>query len=334
MATIKDVARLAGVSVATVSRVINSDDVVTRETKQRVEAAVKSLNYSPNLLGRNLRRLETKKIVVILNTISNQFYSRVVKGIEERAREEGYTVMVCMTHGDKNLESDYLKLLRFKLVDGAVFLTSEEKGELLGELLKGIPVVQACEPKSDFNTPSVSIDNERAAFEAVEYLIKMGHKKIACLGSFGSYPSVKQREDGYKRAMSEHQLLADDSLLINEGFSFNAGIRAANRLLALKELPTAAFCLSDSCAAGVIKTLAEKGIKTPDDISVMGFDDTQLSGIYIPSITTTRQPQYELGFTAMELLLSIIKHTSSEQKNIILPHEIIKRQSVASIGQV
>lgn len=340
LATIKDVAALAGVSVATVSRVINGDDVVLSSTKEQVLKAISALNYSPNLLGRNLRRLETKKILVMLNTISNQFYSRVVKGIEECARNDGYTVMVCMTHGDKELEKEFFTLLRTRLVDGAVFLTAETNGDILTGMLNGLPVVQACEPKTDFLTPSVSIDNEKAAYEAVLYLLKNGHKKIAYFGATGIYSSSTLREKGYKKAILENCGELNESLILSEGFSFNSGIRAAKKLMQNDKanFPTAVFCVSDSCAAGAIKTFFEHGIKTPQDISVMGFDDTQISQIYIPSITTTRQPQYELGYTAMNLLLERIKANSKAElkanifKNIILPHEIVIRDSVRKIG--
>lgn len=333
MATIKDVARLSGVSVATVSRVINNENNVLKETKERVEAAVRDLNYSPNLLGRNLRRLETKKILVILNTISNQFYSRVVRGIEECAIKEGYTVMVCMTHGDKLIEAQHLNLLKTKLVDGAVFLTVESDVQTLMKELAGVNVVQACEPNPDFDTPQVSIDNENAAFEAVSYLIKKGHRKIAYFGAGDIYISSVSRSRGYRRALVENGIEINELWSFSEGFSFNSGIRAANLLLK-GEMPTAIFCASDSCAAGAIKTLGQNGIYTPQDISVMGFDDTQLSQIYMPSITTTRQPQYQIGYKAMELLLKKMTgenhNQSSACEKIILKHEIIERESVAN----
>lgn len=342
MATIKDVARLAGVSVATVSRVLNGEVVVAEQTKAQVNSAITTLHYSPNLLGRNLRRLETKKILVILNTISNQFYSGVVKGIEECAGKQGYTVMVCMTHGDKKLEENFLKLLRTRLVDGAIFLTTETDGASLDEQLAGLPVVQACEPQISFHTPSVSIDNEKAAYEAACYLIEKGHRKIAYLGAEGVYPSSRLREKGYLRALLAHGIKPRADWLLSEGFSFNAGIRAAMRLLSSADadkalLPTAIFCVSDSCAAGVIKTMAEHNVRTPEDISVMGFDDTQLSQVYIPAITTTRQPRYDLGFKATELLLLLMANTSEpmdnlEQPVLLLPHEIVERESVLEIG--
>lgn len=328
MSTIKDVARLAGVSVATVSRLMNGGDNVREDTAKRVRAAIEQLNYSPNLLGRTLRQGETKKILVLLNTISNQFYSRVVKGIEESARKKGYTVMVCMTHGDASLEEDYLRLLKTRLVDGAIFLTVEQEGPFLNETLAGFPVVQACEPKEGFFAPSVSIDNEKAAYEAMCYLIKKGHHEIAFFGAGGIYGSSLKRKDGYLRALAEFGISVRKEWILEEGFSVNAGIRAADRLLKTIKLPTAVFCISDSVAAGAIRAFSEKGVSVPERLSVMGFDNTQISDVFIPSITTTKQPQYEIGTEAMELLFEQIEQSNTARTAVILHHEIIERDSV------
>ncbi len=331
MATIKDVAKKANVSVATVSRVLNSTDNVQEKTKKRVLEVIKELNYSPNLLGRNLRRLETKKILILLNTISNQFYSQVVKGIEQMALSAGYTVMVCMTHSNIEIEQRYMEMLKTKLVDGAIFLTTEQNGKTLTNQLKSVHVVQACEPCEEFLTPTVSIDNESAAFDSVNYLIEMGHRKIAFFGAGNIYESSIRRRLGYERALVNYGISIKQDWIFNEGFSFNAGIRAANMLLTAKEMPTAIFCVSDSCAAGAIKALAQNGIKTPQDISIMGFDNTQLSQIYIPSITTLKQPQFDIGFKAMELLLDKINGISITNQNILLSYDIVKRESVRQI---
>ncbi|WMJ21975.1 LacI family DNA-binding transcriptional regulator [Paludicola sp. MB14-C6] len=331
MTSIKDVAKLAQVSVATVSRVINNTENVQDETKERVLAAIKELNYSPNLLGRSLRRLETKKILVMLNTISNQFYSRVVKGIEEKAIPHGYTVMVCMTHGNCKIEQRYMQMLKTRLVDGAVFLTTEQDGNTLTNELSAVNVVQACEPREDFLTSTVSIDNEKAAYDSVSYLIKKGHKKIAFFGAGDIYQSSIKREHGYCKALKENNIPVNPNWIFNEGFSFNAGIRASSLLLSKGELPTAIFCISDSCAAGAMKALAQNDIKIPDDISIMGFDNTQLSQIYMPSITTLKQPQYEIGYQAMELLLNKINGTDTNINHLLLDYEIVERESVKQI---
>lgn len=329
MATIKDVAKLAGVSVATVSRVLNQGENVQPETERKVRSAIKALRYSPNLLGRNLRRRETRKILVLLNTISNQFYSRVVRGIEECAAEQEYSVMIGMTHGDPKLERNFLEMLKTKLMDGAVFLTSELDGAELAAQLQGIPVVQACEVQSTFPTPWVSIDNRRAACEATRYLVEKGHRQIGFFGAGDTYGSSRQREEGFRLTMEGAGLPIREEWVLDEGFGVGAGIRAAERLLESGSLPDAVFCVSDTCAAGAIRCLAGEGVLVPRDISVMGFDNIRLSEVFLPSITTTWQPQYEIGYRAMEMLLRLIGGEEPSPNRLVLEHRIIERESVS-----
>lgn len=329
MATIRDVAEAAGVSVATVSRVLNETDKVQPATRQRVLDTIKRLHYTPNLLGRNLRQGETRKVLVLLNTFSNQFYSRVLKGIEACAAQRGYAVMVGATHGDKQIERQYLQMLRTRLVDGVIFLSVEQDARTLNRELAGFPAVQACGPRSDFATPQVSIDNVEAGKAATEYLLQKGHTAIAWLGAPGDGDSPAMlRETGYRQALKEAQIPLREDWILQEGFSVNAGKRAAKRLLALSERPTAISCCADSCAAGLIHALVEMGYRVPEDFSVMGFDNTQLSEVFLPSITTTRQPQYDIGSKAMELLFHRLDSEDCGNAIVLLPHEIIERNSV------
>lgn len=328
MSTIKDVAHAAGVSVATVSRVLNNQGNVKNETVEKVNEAISKLSYSPNLLGRNLRVGETRKILVLLNTISNQFYSRVVQGIEEAANKEKYAVMICMTHNNKEIEMQYLNLIKTKLVDGAIFLTTENDGDFLSDELCNIPVVQACEPRAGFLTPTVSIDNFKAGYDATHYLLKKGHKSIAFFGAGTIYESSMLRKAGYKKALTEAGIEIRGDLIFDEGFGTTAGAVAAGKLLKKDSLPDAVFCVSDASAAGAIKTFIQAGKKVPDDISVMGFDNTKLSETFLPSITTTKQPQFEIGKQAMELLLDLISKQEIKTNKIILPCQIIERKSV------
>ena len=238
--------------------------------------------------------------------------------------------MVCMTHGDAALEENYINLLKTRLVDGAVFLTIEQDGAALSAALEGFPAVQACEPKRDFNVPSVSIDNERAAYEAACYLFAKGHRRIAFFGAGGIYDSSRMREAGFRRAFAAYAVPPEESLIFNEGFSVNAGSRAAGRLLALESpLPDAVFCISDSAAAGAIRTFVQRGIRVPEDISVMGFDNTQISEVFLPPITTTKQPQFDIGYQAMELLFHRIDKKTVSPDPVILSHEILERGSVS-----
>lgn len=327
MATIKDVAKAAGVSVATVSRVINNAENVREETKKAVEQAIESLHYSPNGLGRNLRRLETKRILVLLNTISNQFFSRVVKGIEDCAREENYTVVICTTRGNRKNLNDSIALLQSRVVDGAIFMTREMPEEEFSSLCKTYPIICACEPWKGKAAPRVGIDDFTASFDAVEFLIHQGKERIALFeGGKGSHSSYL-REQGYREALKKHRIPLDAALLFQEGYTYNAGIRAVDRMLMLEKFPQAIFAFADSTAIGAIKRLHERGISVPGDISVMGFDNTAVSEMCLPSITTVAQPQYEIGWKAMELLINKLNGVH-KLKNIILPHRLIQRDSV------
>lgn len=327
MATIKDVAKAAGVSVATVSRVINNAENVKEETKEAVQKAIEALHYSPNGLGRNLRMLETKRILVLLNTISNQFFSRVVKGIEDKAREENYTVMICTTRGNRKNLNDSIALLQSKVVDGAIMMTREMPEREFSALCKTYPIVCACEPWKGKSAPRVGIDDFTASFDAVEFLIRRGKKRIALFeGGKGSYSSYL-REQGYREALQKHQIPLEENLLFQEGYTYNAGIRAVDKMLNLKDLPEAIFAFADSTAIGAIKRLSERGISVPKDISVMGFDNTAVSEMCLPSITTVAQPQYEIGWKAMEILISQLNGVR-KLKSITLPHQLIQRDSV------
>ncbi len=337
MATIKDVAKLANVSVATVSRVINQDDKVTEKTKEIVLLAIQTLNYSPNNLARNLRRLESKKILVLLRSISNPFFSLVVKGIEDATKHE-YDVMIGTTHGNPEVELRYCELIKTKVVDGAIFLNSMNDGNELTKMLSPFPCMQAIEYNEKFLKTCVTIDNEMAAFDATEFLINKGFKRIAFLGAGGIKGSSADRKIGYLKALSKNGIEIIDELIIDGGFTFSEGVTLTEELLKLGNLPEAIFCVSDELAAGVIKTLIENNVSVPEKISVIGFDDTAISKAYIPSITTTRQPQYEMGFRAGELLIEQIKLAKNSTEHlptcgtgiadkIIYEHKIIERKS-------
>ena len=328
MATIRDVARLAGVSVATVSRVLNEEGNVLPETEERVKSAIQQLSYSPNLLGRNLRRGATQSVLVLLNTIANPFYAEVVRGAEERLAMDGFSVMLNMTHGSVELERQAITLLQTKLIDGAIFLSSEQPGPVLTESCRDIPVVQACEPQRSFLAASVAINNRKAAFEAVSALIAGGNKRIAFVGASRQLPSSAARKEGYREALYAARLPSDESLIVETGFSIQAGQQAAEQLLHSTEpLPDAVFCISDSAAVGVIHTLVKAGIRVPEDVSVMGFDDAAISEAFLPSIATVQQPRYEIGYKSAELLLRAIRGEDNRAEQLILTHRLIRRES-------
>lgn len=329
MATIKDVAKEAGVSVATVSRVLNGTDRVRSETVEAVQAAIEKLNYHPNFLGRTLRRLETMKILVVLPTISNQFYSRVVRGIQDVAKQNGYHVMLVTTENDTEAETGYIEMVRRRLLDGIIFLFSTLSGEQIQRLAEECPVVVASEtiPGID-GVSTVTIDNWKAAYDAAQFLIANGCRRIAYLSAGAIYGSSAARGKGVMDAMAEAGLDIQPEFLLDEGLTFKAGKRAALRLLDLPALPDAVFAAADAAAIGVMHTLLEHDIVAGKDISVMGFDNNSIAEYYDPPLTTVAQPQMEIGRKAMELLIKKIKDPDSAPEKILLPHQLVIRDSV------
>lgn len=331
MATIQDVAKKAGVSAATVSRVLNQKEKVSPRTCKKVESAIKELHYVPNMLGLNLRKNETKKLLVLLDTISNQFYSQVTAGIEERAAIDGYIVMLGCTRHSLHNEDSYLQMLRTRLVDGIILLASQNDADGLQQKLAGQPAVLACETVENCPLPFIGIDNEKAAFDAIEFLLAAGKREIAFFGAGDSFSSSRLRYAGYQRALQQHGLPVETRLVYQDGFSYQAGMRCAEQMLkhSPAKLPDAIFALSDSCAIGAIKTLSEHGVRVPQDISVMGFDNTRNARMFLPEITTVAQPQKEIGYQAADRLIALLHGESIT--GTILPHAIIKRDSVSKL---
>lgn len=332
--TIKEVAAMAKVSVATISRVINNDPAVTPATRERVLQVIEEMDYQPNLIGRHLRRSQTKKVIVLIPSISNQFYSKIITRIETTARNYGYKIMVCMSHSDKETELEYIEMLTTKVVDGMIFLSSKLDAKEMSAIAQKYPVVQCCEYIEGSQTDIVSIDNEKAAFDAVSILLEQGHSSIAFFGAKEKYNSGILREKGYHRALQEHGIKIDEKYLFFDGYSYPSGERMAMELLSLSKRPSAVFCVSDSIAIGCIKKLIDCGIKVPEEISVMGFDDTSIAKMYNPAISTVAQPQVEIGEMAMELL---IKNMTENRKTIsfnFLPHHLVLRETTRIAGNI
>jgi len=325
--TIQDVAKMAGVSVATVSRVLNNSSAVAKSTRDAVLEAIKKLDYRPNLLGRNLRRTETRMILVLLPTIANPFYSRIVKGMEDIALKNGYNIMLCNTDSNVDRERIYLELLKNKLADGVIFMAPELDGEELSLLGRDFPAVQCCEYKEDAEVSHVTIDNFEAAGKATKHLIALGHKRIGFISCSNKFLSTKRREQGFKAAIEAAGLEYDHQLVVYGDYSFKSGRRAALNLLNLKDRPTAIFAISDVMAIGVLRAAKEKGLKVPEDLAVVGFDNISFSSMCDPTLTTISQPKYDLGCTAMELLLGNIRAGVNEPVEIVLENELIIRES-------
>lgn len=325
--TIQDVAKAAGVSVATVSRVINNSQAVAGETREAVMSAIKRLNYQPNLLGRNLRRTETKRLLVLLPNIGNPFYARIVKGIEDVAHKNGYNVMLCNTDSDAEREKLYLELLRSRLADGVIFMAPVMGREGLTDIGRNFPVVQCCEYTEGALVSHVSIDNHAAAYKLTKHLISAGHKKIGLISCKSSVVSTLQRESGFKKALADSGIEFREDFIKYGDYSFNSGLRAANQFVSMKDGPTAIFAISDIMAIGALRAIRENNLRVPEDVAVAGFDNINFSSMCNPTLTTISQPKYDMGCISMELLLQQIRGELKEPKAILLEYEMIIRES-------
>lgn len=325
--TIKDIAKLAGVSVATVSRVINEDPGVADKLRQKVLQAIKETNYVPNTVGRNLRKSKSDMLLVMLPTLSNPFYSKILKGIEQAASKKGYGILVSVTHHEIKTEKKYLEMLQMRQVDGVISLFSTLSVEELNNLVMKYPFVQCCEYTEGAQLPYVMIDNKKAAYEATKYFISHGHKRIGMISGSFYASSEKAREQGYKDALMDGGLVFEDNYILKSNYKPESGMELCGELLSLSEPPTAILTVSDTLAIGAIKYLKSAGIKVGKDVEVIGFDNASITRVYDPPISTVSQPRYDLGTVSVELVVEKINNFEVVNKGIILPHELILRES-------
>lgn len=330
MATIEDVAREAKVSVATVSRVLNSPDVVRKGTAERVRKAIEKLSYVPNSSARNLRRRESRVILMLAPNFTNPYYSQILSGICDVARDTGYTTLVYNTYDVMTFNEDNVRdLIETNHVDGTIILACNYDDIWIDKLKDKYPLVLCSEYPCDTKLTHISVDNYSAAKETVKYLIGLGHTKIGFVGSENKYCSTKYRYEGFFDGLKEAGLELPKEYVERGSidYSFGSGKAAAEKLLTIKERPTAICCVSDVVALGVIARARELKIKVPKDLSVTGFDDVDYTMMFSPTLTTVHVPCYELGREAMRLLGEGIHNKEIIQDNAFLPYEFMIRES-------
>lgn len=325
IAGIKDVAKYANVSVATVSRVFNGTGTVAEQTKKEILEAAQHLGYSPNLLGKNLREKKTRIILVMLSSLANTFCAKVVHGIEKEAAKNGYHIMICATGGVKESELVYLNFVRNKLADGMIILDSTLSEGEMQEFSASFPIVQCSEYSDTKKTPFVSIDNRAAAYDAVAQLIRSGRRKIAYLGVDNNLISSRLRMEGYRAALSDFGIAYNEKMLLYGNYGYRKAIRVMNDFLKKRIAFDALFAISDRMAAGAITAMRAENIKVPQDVSVIGFDNTDITYMFEPNISTVAQTQNDMGECAFRLMLQVLEKQPTE--NIILEHKLILRES-------
>lgn len=326
-ASIKDVAKEAGVSIATVSRVLNDVDVVNEDTKKKVQDAIKKLAYRPNIVARSLKTQKSRTIGIIIPDISSQFYPQIVRGAEDVANIYNYNIMLCNTDLDPEREMEYLMILKEKMVDGVLYMSNSLEPsilDLIKKLQMAMVLVETTDKENSF--PSVTIDNRKAAYDAVNYLIKKGNKKIAYIGTHEDAVNASAvRFAGYKDALEENKIEIDSSLIYFGGLKALDGYEAVQKIHG--KGVDAIFCAGDEVAMGAINALREKGIKVPEDVDVVGFDDIYSAAIFYPKLTTVAQPMYDMGSVAMRMLIKIIDKKELEDDHFVLPYQLIERDS-------
>lgn len=330
MATILDVSKAAGVSVATVSRVLNGKGQVSQETARRVMRAVEALSYAPNVSARNLRLNESRIILIVAPNITNPYYTHILAGIGRAAHRMGYSAFLCDTGGERSETEKVLDMLVRRQADGAILLATERVSEWLKPYAEKYPLVECSEYDPLLGLPRVSIDNYAAAREAMAHLIFLGHERIGLVSSRNLYISTELRLAGYRDALKDAGLTPSDGYvrLGDADYSFKSGFDSAKSLLSLSNRPTALLCVSDMLALGAIASAKELGLRVPEDLSVVGFDDVEHTTMFHPHVTTVAQPCLTIGEKAMELLEGAIGRAASKRE-AILPHRLIVRESTA-----
>lgn len=326
MATIQDVARQAGVSAATVSRVLNNREVVSEKTAVKVEQAIHELNYEPSVLGRNLRTSESRLLLVLIPSIANPFYTEIIRGIEDTAIEQGYNILLCETGSNPQRESIYINLVRNRLADGIISMDPAVDKVRLTDLAKNYPIIQCSEYDETGKISYVTINSELAAYQAVKYLIQIGHQKIGFINSDNKYLYARERYEGYVRALKEFDIPVNPDWICNvKSVGFEEGQQAMRKLLSSVGRPTAVFADSDMSAIGALKEINANGLQVPSDIALVGFDNIDYSKMSHPTLTTISQPRYRMGSESAKMLISKIR--GENVANVILNHELLIRES-------
>lgn len=327
MATITEVAKAAGVSTATVSRVVHGDASVKDSTRKLVEETIHAMNYKPNLLARQMRKQETKTVIVIVPNIGNTFFSEILSGIEVAAKKNDYQVLIADMHNEPGVEKYYFNAIQQRQVDGIISLSANVAKSLLEQVAGEYPIVVACQYLEGINVPNVTIDNIGAARAIVEHLIQLGHQHIAHLTGAPSFLLYRDRFNGYISALAAHGLPIDLELVRYGDSSVQSGYEQTQELLNMKKPVTAIFASGDIMAIGAMKALKEAGLRVPEDCAVVGFDDIEISAVWEPALTTIRQPKFQIGETAFLKLLKLMKKQPLKQAKEILDYELIVRDS-------
>ncbi len=320
MVGLKDVAEYAGVSASTVSRVLAGKSYVNDNTRKEVWEAIKALDYRPNALAQSLKNGISNTIALMIPSIQNLMFPDIVRGVEDAARKAGYTVVLCNTDEDIAVEEKYIDTLRTHLIGGFIVasMTPDSK-HILRLRDEGVPLVLTSR-SYDMETDAVIIDNEQAGFDATSYLLRTGHRRIALALGRTKLPIYADRLEGYKRALAQAGIPFDESLVMRESNGMSSFYALVRKLLRSGPRPDAIFATSDPKAFVVMRALYDEGLRIPEDISVIGLDNVEMSALVEPPLTTVSQPLYEMGKLAAQKLFAQIRY--KEEHNCLPPAQV------------
>jgi LacI family transcriptional regulator len=327
--TIYDVAREANVSMATVSRVVNGNPNVKPATRKKVMEVIDRLGYRPNAVARGLASKKTTTVGVIIPDIASPFFAELARGIEDIATMYKYNII--LSNSDQNIEKELhlLNTMLGKQVDGIVFMGGNIKAEHVEEFKKSpVPIVLAGSIEESGEIPSVNIDYEQASFDAVSAFIEKGHKEIAfVIGPLHEPINKDKKLEGYKKALNKAGIEYKEELVVEGDYTYDSGLEAIERILELDTKPTAILVGSDEMALGVVHGAFDRGYSVPDDFEVISSDNTRLTLMVRPQLTTIVQPLYDIGAVAMRLLTKYMNKEKVDENIVVLPHRVENRKS-------
>ncbi|NMB28115.1 MAG: LacI family transcriptional regulator [Tissierellia bacterium] len=333
--TIKDVAKLAGVSISTVSRVINDSKPVSSEMKAKVLEAIEQLGYKPNEIARSLVTKKSNLIGIVVTDIGNSYIAEMVRGIEEIGRMYGYDIVLSSSYGDSNTEKKFAEILRSKQVEGIILISETVNKDVIDYIQDfKIPFIYLNKYYIDSKFPSVSIDDYEASFRMTNYLLELGHRNVLYLTVNGEVETSleKYKINGYKKAIDRLEE-GREWIFSAKGFSIEDGYNIGDRIVKFikEDNITAVFCCQDELAIGLINYCYDNNIKVPEDISICGYGDIKIASIYRPRLTTIKEPYYDIGAVAIRKIIKELDGEKIEDKNTYLPIQIMKRESCKKI---
>jgi len=328
--SIEQIAEAASVSIATVSRVLNRSDNVREETAHRVLEAAKRLNYRPDRVARRMRVKSADSLLVglIITDVGNPFFSELSRGVEDVAYKHRHALLICNTDENPEKEKFYLDSMLSEKVSGLIIAPSKGNASYLKELVDNdYPVVCADRSPNDIDIDTVTIDNEKGAYLAVKRLTDLGHQRIGIINGIEGISTTEKRFQGYQKAIKSAGIPLYDELVIYEDYKEAGGRNAMQHFLSLDNPPTAIFSTNNLMTLGCLEEIYSQNVRIPEDIAIIGFDDMPWAGALNPPLTAVKQPGYELGLNAIELLFKRIENPSRNTMNLVLNPELIVRKS-------